>query len=1342
MSRAGERHLLMKKQAGTGRETLIREGCRMKMMRKLISCTLIVILLMQYSWMTPASAAENMPQPAPEKLRVEAINDIEPNIEPPIGYNEFDKHYVDLKSDALKLPVGVSSPSLFLNYYLQEVNKPYKPVKPAVLKEGNLPAETAADNMIRLRSLNSGTVYYAYSKAYYTYTNEAATYTSNESSASNTVKFMTDIDINAYSFGPNQIKIEWDDVWNSGKRMDYKLYVSENKTFTNAPPIYIGQEQIGSDGAVSVNEATGKLEYIHTVRDPGRVYYIKIVPDTTETELKKSAESRTVVVSSFILAKTTKMSVTEDGTIWKLEWSPVVTGLADSSVKVSYQIYKGTTTGGSIEQYMASTDDTTFFLTLQTGEENNYYIIKALITRNGQDVYPGIKIQSQKIYVRESEVPSTPAVPELVPIFENAGSTIISYENELKADSATLLWKVPLKGNGEVDTEVKYDIWLISDPNMLDDPPSNTLIAASVKMNESNFVMSSTTLLGYQFKINDLVPNSTYYFKIVAKKEYVEFVDNVLTKITLQSDTAMKIIITPTLGSIDQPIVPGRPPFELKKDSQGKDMVTTDSAVVTLKNKWYEQYTIVEGGRSAWIYRTPEQIREEGLALEPAIPDLVADIENGTADPLKFRKVEFDNGVTIDVGCVKFTPDIDYNNLENLATNKVIGFPSIPNNPDEDVTVPGAIPDGQKHNIDIEISDLEPNATYIVWVRAARRSVNLISGPSDPIIITTIPDLPVTIEKPTVPVFNYNNAADTYIDLGWNFNPQYTYYLEYGTTDNRSSVSGKETITPDELRLTTFYRVNGLNPDTLYYFWIQAEATNAAGDQKRSDFSDSYLVRTEKDIPPATPRGFGIKGTSGSLTKDSITYEWIMEEDMEYILEIAGSIDYKNSTKYTVKNISEYTVENLRSNYRYYARLYAHDLSKKQTSEPTQSVTVRTLQSSDDYDSSEDIEDVIREDIVSKDVVAVNGVWTVKITGVNAERFVQQVQTDKVLDYCLDLKVMPSGTKKISVLISQKVFKAIGMLGENLLIKTVRNTIIIRPGVLADENGVYGSTVREANFVFDILLDRSATDSDMKNLSFKTAVSELKIGISDGIVTPMDTLKKPLKVIVEYTSADWFMQGITAGYILASGATIWEKSDTVGSFDPDSGLGKASFETFVPGRMAVGEQGDYYYDDISKSYARKSIANVVSVHDLKVITGRKFEPDKYLTIGEGAKFMLDMLDVEYGSNYMTLALKAGILQQADSSKPTANCTREKLIGMAVRVVELKTSQKAIATVDDTIIYKDISQVSASLLSKIKFALENGVITSRFSDMLGPNDPITRAETMVLLEKLLRYSNEL
>lgn len=1314
----------------------------MKKLKRLLCSILIAVTVLQLGWMGQVYAA-NPIQPAPDKLRVEALHNTPPDdVQPPIGYDsQYDGYYADLKSDPQERPnPNPPGASIYLNYYLQEVNKPYKSAKPVSVKAGNIPADTVNPNTLRMKQLTSGTVYYAWSKAYYSYDTGTGTYTSEESAASNTVKFLTNIAIEAYSYGPNQIKISWDDVWNSGKRIDYKLYVSESKTFTNTPPIYIGQDQIGQNGPVTVNEAAGKLEYIHTVRDPGKVYYIKIVPDINEETLKKSPESPTVAVSSFILAKTTKMSVTDSGTIWKLEWSPVVTGLADSDIKVSYQIYKGSDSSGNLEQYIASVDDTVFFLTVLPSETDSYYIIKAFVTRDGEDVYPGIKIESQKVYIKESEVPATPGVPELVDEFRDNGDVIIRYDDELYPNSATILWRAPVKGNGEVDTDVLYDIWLITDPNLLDAPPASTLIASSIKMGQSNYVRNENRLLGYKYVVNGLIPNTTYYFKIVAKKSYVEFVDNQLTNVEKVSLPAMKVIITPTSGPIEQPIAPGRPPLQLALTPAGLDAVTQTSAVIRLQDKWYEEYTLVDG-QGTWVYRTPQSILEDNGDN----PGIIQDIDAGNLTPdmaRKYRKVQYDEGVTIDVGYVKYTPGMDYSNIGGLPTNKITGFPVTPNDPAEDVEAPGAIPDGKKHNINITINDLEPNVTYVVWVRAARRSVSLISEPSNPIIVTTLPEIGDTLEKPTVPVFNFNEPGDNYIKLGWNVNPAYTYHLKYGTTDNINSAGQSVNITPEELLLVSSYEVKGLTPNTLYYFWIQAEASNQAGDTALSDWSDSLPVRTLKEIPPATPKGFGVKNTEDAITKNTITYEWIQEEGLQYILEVGTDLEYKNASVYEISNASEYTVENLRSNFRYYARLYAYDPGKNMRSEPTQSVIVRTRRSGDDYDSDEDVENVIDGEFIIKDPTAINHVWKVRILGVNADRFVEHVQTDRYLDYNIDLRTPPTGTNKISLLVAGKVFKGLSQLGENIMVQTDRNIIVIRPNMLWDAKQDGRSALEDMTIEIDIVLNATAEGSDTTNLNFKTPVTGLEIGSYDGFLRPFSRFNRPLKVLYEYTSAGWYTDGKTEGYLLAAGSTKWNRNDTAGAFDPDGGKGRLSFEVLSPGLVAIGELGADYYSDIQRHWAKNAIASVVAVHGLKAVTGKKFEPDKYMTNGDAARFMMDMLDYSYGSDYMATAVKAGFLSAADSQKPSTQCTREQIIAMGVRLYELKTSEKAVAAGDDTGIYKDIGQASPSLMPKLRFAVENGIIISRFSDTLGPKDPVSRGETMALLEKILKLTGEL
>lgn len=525
---------------------------------RLLRIIIIICLVISYGTVF----AQNIPrQPAPEKLRIEAINNTPPNVQPPIGYNEFDGYYADLKWDQLKNPEPNIAQNKYMNFIFAEITKPYKPNKPIIIKEADIPANAGSEISLRMKNLLPGTMYYTYATARYSYTQNDLIFESPESVPSNMVKFLTDIQLEAYSYGKKQIKIIWDDVWESGKRVNYKLYISEDSSFTNTPPIYINQSDIGPGRPVNVNESEGKLEYIYTVRDPGRVYYVKIAPDITDPELKHSKESNTVAVSSYILAITTKMASTETGTIWKIEWTPVVTGLNIGDVKISYHIYRGILNSNEIPQYVAAVDDTVFITTLSAEDEDNYYfIIRAFVTRQGKDVYPGIKIESDKIIIRESEVPAIPAAPILVDEFKDRDErVIINYMDELKSDSATILWNAPETGKGMEDTDVNYDIWLVDHPNNIDNPPDNTKIASSIKMTDANKVMDGNKLKGYKYKVSNLTSNSIYYFKIVAKKTFISYEGEQLEEITLTSEPSVKVIITPAEDLVYKPLVPGRP---------------------------------------------------------------------------------------------------------------------------------------------------------------------------------------------------------------------------------------------------------------------------------------------------------------------------------------------------------------------------------------------------------------------------------------------------------------------------------------------------------------------------------------------------------------------------------------------------------------------------------------------------------------------------------------------------------------------------------------------------------------------------------------------------------------
>lgn len=1246
-------------------------------------------------------------QSPPTQLRVDETK------ETPIGYDEYDKYYVDLKWN-----VNFESVTGYLNLYLQEVPKGYRPASGRVSKERGIPHNT--DYSYRVKDLKSGTIYYMDMTAYYTYTDGDKVYSSPESAPSNKVKVLTDIDIAAYSYGANQIKIEWDDVWDTGGRIAYKLYVSESGNFANTQPIYIGNAQIGDGKAVTVNESTGKLEYIHTVRDAGRVYYIRIEPDITNDEIKRTKYTKTVMASSFILVKTSKVLNTDEGTVWKLEWTPVVTGLGDSNIKISYHIYRGVIGSNSLAQYMAAVDGREFFVTLPPGEVQHYFIIRAIVTRNGEDVYKGIKIESDQIIVAEQETPTRPTTPELVDLFERYdGDKIISYDDELTPNSATILWRVPFKGNGEVDSNVLYDIWLVSDPDTLDNPPDSQKIASDFKVGNENYVKDVDTLIGYKYKINGLMQNSTYYLKIVAKKNFLEDVDGVLQNVTYNSDPAFKIIITPIGGPIDQPVVPARPPVKIKQSSQGEYLITDNSVTIQLKDLWYERYN---DETNEWEYVSIEEMEEDGV--EPGDLEIVPDGEEDEDNDirLKYRKVFYDPEVTFDVGCIEYVEGMNYEEIKTLSPNKVINFPAIPNDPTEN---PYLNHDGKRHNIDIELTELEPNTTYVIWVRAVRLSLNLVSGPSAPIVFTTLPVIITPVEKPVVPNFNYNLAGDTFIDLGWDIVPGYNYYLKYGVEDNSNTAKGQITVTAQELKNSIYYRVRGLNPDTLYYFWIQAEFISEDGTSSKSEWSDSYPVRTLQLIPPDTPKGFGIKNSKDAVTKNSITFEWMAEEGMQYILEISKDVNYTDSSEYMVGEGSEYTVDGLLSNHRYYARLYAFDPDKNLRSQPTQSISVRTLRSDDDFDSDQDIDDVITGDFIEKGTEIKNKTWTVKITGVNADRFVQQVLTDNKLDYVLDVTKPPAACDVISIVIADKVFKALTSIGENLIIKTEKARLIIRPGVLTTETS--NPLVNKTSGVdYEIAISSSNVGKlKVKNMTVQVETGNYKISAFEGAnLIPINQVLKPLQFAVLYNDETWYKNGKTSGFVFDSDTSMWTRASTFAVYNRDIGQGKLTFETLKPGNTMVAQFGNDYYDDIYYHKYETVINNVASVHEIKSVPGRLFAPDLNATLGDGVKLMFDVLDYRYGSNYMEEAFKAGLISYNEAYSSSKNFTVSRAYSMITRLFELK------------------SGTTLNSEKKSNFINDNGFTIVREGKTAAPESVISRGEVMYLIEKLLVYIGEI
>jgi len=327
---------------------------------------------------------------------------------------------------------------------------------------------------------------------------------------------------------------------------------------------------------------------------------------------------------------------------------------------------------------------------------------------------------------------------------------------------------------------------------------------------------------------------------------------------------------------------------------------------------------------------------------------------------------------------------------------------------------------------------------------------------------------------------------------------------------------------------------------------------------------------------------------------------------------------------------------------------------------------------------------------------------------------------------------------------SSKIFDALTELGENFIIKLKDFRFVIRPGTL-DKTlaGPELGKLSSYNYRIFVTLSADTYGSNAASLIFKAKAADIEFSAMNGSSpVPVAALKKPLKVEIPYSERDWYKEGKTSAYVYSPEKGIWEKQDTYNLFDSEKDEGYIGFEMSKVGKFAAADTYGGYYTDIGGHMFEDAISNVSSVHELKSIKGRKFEPDKECTIGDAVKFMLDAMDYNYGNDYMNIAVKSGLISRSDVNSANVKCTREKAIAMVVRLYELKTGTVARTEYKSYTIFNDMDKVDPGLVEKVSFAAENGIAIGKTGKNLMPDSIITRGEIMGLLERMMMLSGEI
>ena len=1122
---------------------------------------------------------------------------------------------------------------------------------PSIVPWGDEEAETITYSISSNGSnpLQTGTVYYVKIKAFYkhskTVEDETIEYIS-ESPETTTRTFMTQVYARITSLGADAIKVQWDDVKYMNERIDYDIEIAQSNDFAQPKTYIVRQQNIKNEGPVIPvsGDLGGNDQLTLEVRgedygiDAGTIYYVRINLKNVSTAIRFVDQSNIATGYTQLIAMISRVS----DEWWRIEWNPISEASLGDNQTVMYKIKRGLQNQENpILVTIAETSDKKYTVNV-TGEDYFYLVVAEITDQFGVPIPDGIS--SQRLVATETELPSTPAVPdvkEIIRDFYPDGDIVYNFRDatNLNSQSATIAWFVPRSANGEIDSEVVYDISLLSNSEDIDNP-SAPKIAENYTVGSdlsSGYITVAGEIVAYKYTFTDLSPNTTYYLKMTAKKRYTVMEDGEIVQQYFSSDPSLKAIVTPMGERIDQPRSPARPPFSVKLKEDGKEDVGTQNIWIEWDNEWYEYW---DG--SNWASVTQEVYEEN-------------------SDDESYRYFVYDEDITFGVGYTEYTDGMDYESIRTIS-DQVLDISYATN--------------------ELNITELSPNTSYVIWIRAYRDSAEMVSEPSNPIVVTTDSLASDIVLRPLAPEFTANNPGDTYIELLWDYkiSDNYTYYLKYSSQESFSTAESSETITTDDLELVPMHKVEGLVPDTLYYFWIQADSTGDKEESGLSQWSEAYIVKTLESVPPETPYGFGIKNTTDAILKNSIEFEWLIKDGVSYVLEIDESSSFDSSEEYNAGAVSEYKVEGLLSNHRYFARLYALDQSKNIRSEPTGTVIVTTMQSGEEYDSSVDTDTIIIGPVYEETVS--DGFLIHEIIGVNADRAIEKLRERKIPDFTLEMIDMPDGIKNRSAVFSSRLIDGVSNLYGNVIIDTGNFKCIMRP-YMFDTEQIENIRLSnsEVQFKIDIISEGIISPYAGQGMKYASVPFEILVYVLvDGDEVAVKYFNYPLKL--SFNLGNNAMSDIeqVKVYTINPINNQWEEEETQIINDKLYNNTYATIQINKPLKVAVLKTTDdnstMQYSDIENSPYKYEIEVITSKYTFDIFKGTQFRPDAYIYAGDAVKIILDLLEYDYGYNYMESAYKAGIILSKDLLVEDRYCTKKEVKIMVDRLYELKSGRTA------------------------------------------------------------------
>lgn len=967
-----------------------------------------------------------------------------------------------------------------------------------------------------------------------------------------------------------------------------------------------------------------------------------------------------------------------------------------------------------------------------------------------------------------------------------------------------LVWDAPKEDKtGLIEYSMNYDIYVSDDKttiNSIKDPKQaivNIVEGDIEEGDEEHIVYTEKTNLPVGFKwsltdymdatgkIKPIIPNKTYYIKIVAKRPYggSVFAESQPTIVGITLDKNGEIFIPPVLG---------KPPLKLNE-------VTTTTAELKWREEWYEilaknldQYTdpderFLAGVGSARVYTTvtttgaairfsaQEGANEHILLQEKNVDEVVQKVGGRASFDENYidRYIKLGADVQYEFNMLTYSEAVKQMEGTGLKIEEWVQTEGNNLQGWEEIK-----PELKKEELGLDwrfhkVENLKPNTKYLMMVRAYRMvdgEKQMQTFPSY-IICTTLTDYEGPEPTPIVPQLHLKSKTDTSLSVWFKYNKDFTYEIVYSRTDDPD----KAKVWPFEIsddptnpnyvangaeRVVT---INGLFPETTYNVWIRAKQKK--GD-KVSAWSTPVRAKTDSVKAPDAPTGLGPAAYQSILDlgldfqgvgSDYITVEWMknpndkgkqtegsMEKEYTYILEFADNVEFldsilvettddgKGESGKNVEVLSKTMVKftGLQPNRPYYVRvktklIFKDTESKKEIvkeSEFCKWVRINTKTGNGDYDDGDNENIVIYPDKVEESYK--DNIWTWEI--LDTQRIISEILTKNAYFFTIDMQLYRD--KQDAIIRRIKMPKAVldALINKNMEIKVL--TQIGTYELPARSIAYYSSKGSAKDMIqFDF---KTVLPYDIKELSKpypytiqKAEAFTISLKGATAVNTPLSRLDGEVKVSHKLEASTQYLYKNLQSHTYDYTLGKWVKENATVS-SAEGGISHINYATPRLGIYALYNVESY----ADTTYTNPAMNQLLTRYEIKGL-GTAYRAS---TVVNSDQFILLMLGIAQDQPEidLTTPLTSSLRKKAETSgiyieSNNRNLTQEMAVSGVVKLYEMKEGRKIKAS-------KVMgSAASAKYQENIAKAMTLGLIQN-----INPTAPITYGELCTLIVQVL------